>query len=228
MLYRSARISAVSPSGMLHWLGISGFTMRQPRVVECMVSWVLGYALDGLRTTQGARLIDSTPPARMSSASPVSIARLAWITASSPEPHNRFTVEPGTEVGKPARMAAIRSTLRLSSPAALASPRITSSTREGSSFGWRATIWGKNVGREIVRSHLAQCLAVAAERRAHGIVDEAGGHAIPELLCTQSELLFEIPYHRGPPSSAPGCARKYPWVCERTATWPGRQASRLR
>src|SRR5665811_2235867 len=91
MLYRSARISAVSPSGMLHWLGISGFTMRQPRVVECMVSWVLGYALDGLRTTQGARLIDSTPPARMSSASPVSIARLAWITASRPEPHNRFT-----------------------------------------------------------------------------------------------------------------------------------------
>ena len=64
----------------------------------------------------------STPPASISSASPVRIARAAMPVASMPEPHRRLTVVPGTSTGSPASRALIRATLRLSSPAWLAQP----------------------------------------------------------------------------------------------------------
>jgi hypothetical protein len=72
--------------------------------------------------TKGARLMLSTPPASMTSASPVRTARAASPTASSPEPQSRLTVEPGTVSGRPASSSAMRATLRLSSPAWLAQP----------------------------------------------------------------------------------------------------------
>jgi acetyl-CoA acetyltransferase family protein len=61
----------------------------------------------------------------------------AAATALMPEAHSRFTVSPGTVTGRPASSDAIRATLRLSSPAWLAQPMITSVTRDGSSFGLR-------------------------------------------------------------------------------------------
>ena len=64
----------------------------------------------------------STPPAIMRSASPSRTARAAEPTASSDEPHRRFTVLPGTDCGRPASSTAMRATLRLSSPAWLAQP----------------------------------------------------------------------------------------------------------
>jgi hypothetical protein len=48
---------------------------RQPRVVETRVSWPAGKARLGLGSTQGARLIDSTPAAIVICASPVSTSR---------------------------------------------------------------------------------------------------------------------------------------------------------
>ncbi len=72
-------------------------------------------------------------------ASPQAMARAAWITASRPEAHSRLTVTPGTDVGRPASRAAIRPTLRFSSPAPLALPKYTSSIRDGSSSGVRAS-----------------------------------------------------------------------------------------
>ena len=72
--------------------------------------------------TNGARLMLSTPPAIISSASPALIARAAVPTASRPEPHRRLIVAPGTSIGSPASSAAMRATLRLSSPAWLAQP----------------------------------------------------------------------------------------------------------
>ncbi len=113
--------------------------MRQPSVVECSSEWPAGKARSGLRSTQGARLIDSTPPATITSASPDSIARAAWIVASRLEPQSRLTVAPGTLVGSPASSTAIRATSRLSSPAPLASPRITSSIRSTSRPGTRSS-----------------------------------------------------------------------------------------
>ena len=59
----------------------------------------------------------STPPAIRRSPSFALIARAAWPTASMPEPHSRLTVTPGAEIGSPASNAAMRATLRLSSPA---------------------------------------------------------------------------------------------------------------
>src|SRR5690606_21989366 len=106
------------PFEIVHSFGSAGLTMRQPIDVFHIV-WlpVAGHALGDFSTTNGARLIDSTPPASTSWSSPASIARDPWITASSEDPHRRLTVTPGTETGMPARSAPKRATLRLSSPA---------------------------------------------------------------------------------------------------------------
>ncbi len=79
-------------------------------------------ALSAFASTNGARVMLSTPPASASPASPARMVRAASASASSPEPHNRLTVAAGTSAGNPASSAAIRATLRLSSPAPLAQP----------------------------------------------------------------------------------------------------------
>ena len=66
------------------------------------------------------------------------MARAAMITASMPEPHSRLTVDPGTSLGRPASSSDMRATLRLSSPAWLAQPKMTSSTAAQSTDGLRA------------------------------------------------------------------------------------------
>ncbi len=111
--------------------------MRQPRVVEYSSVCPAGNALSDLGSTYGALVIDSTPPATAMEASPAAMARAAWTTASSPDAHSRLTVTPGTQVGRPARSAAMRPTLRFSSPAPLALPKYTSSMRDGSKAGVR-------------------------------------------------------------------------------------------
>ncbi|MNN20713.1 hypothetical protein D3C81_1340070 [compost metagenome] len=74
-------------------------------------------ALSALPITKGARDMLSTPPAIISSLSPVLIARAAIATASRLEPHRRLRVQPGICTGNPASSNAMRATLRLSSPA---------------------------------------------------------------------------------------------------------------
>src|SRR5262245_30487444 len=101
---------------------------RQPMVVSkiSLLRWKASVALP---ITNGARDIDSTPPAMAKSISPARIACAAAPTALRPDAHRRFTVMPGTLWGSPASRSAMRATLRLSSPAWLAQPRITSSMR---------------------------------------------------------------------------------------------------
>ena len=101
-------------------------------VVSCSSIPPRGKPRSGLPVTIGARLMDSTPPARIRSPSSERTARAAWLTASSPDAHSRFTVAPGTSTGSPASSEAMRATLRLSSPAWLVSPSSTSSTGPGS------------------------------------------------------------------------------------------------
>lgn len=72
--------------------------------------------------TKGARLIDPTPPATISSASPALMARAAVITASMPEPYRRVDRRAGHFLAGRSRSSAMRATLRLSSPAWLAQP----------------------------------------------------------------------------------------------------------
>ena len=155
--------------------------MRHPIAVFHMV-WLptAGNGFADFSTTYGARLIDSTPPARMMSASPDSIARDPWITASTAEPHRRFTVTPGTDDGKPASSAPKRATLRLSSPAWFASPKMTSSMRAGSmpvrSTIERITTAARSSGR--TDRQRAPC---PAEGGADGVVDEGCGHVSSPL-----------------------------------------------
>src|SRR6266516_1126188 len=85
-----------------------------------------------MSSTYGARVMFSTPPAMNTSPSPALIAWAALAAACNPEPQRRFTVWPGTSTGSPARSRAMRATLRLSSPAWLAQPRMTSSIDAGS------------------------------------------------------------------------------------------------
>ena len=74
----------------------AGLVIRHPIEVFHIV-WLptAGHGLDDFSTTNGARLIDSTPPARMMSASPASIARDPWITASTDDPQRRLTRDAG-------------------------------------------------------------------------------------------------------------------------------------
>lgn len=107
-----------------------GLVKRQPMEVSKDAPG-LANALAGFSITHGALVIDSTPPATTTSASPAAMRARAVVTAVSPEAQSRLTVKPGTESGRPARRAAMRATLRLSSPAWLAAPSTTSSTRSG-------------------------------------------------------------------------------------------------
>ena len=79
----------------------------------------------------------SAPPAKYTSPSPALMARLASMMLCSPLAQSRFTVVPGTVTGRPASNAAMRAVLRLSSPAWLAAPIITSSMAFLSTDGLR-------------------------------------------------------------------------------------------
>ena len=117
---------------------ISGLMKRHPMVVSCMSAerWNASAAFP---VTNGARVMDSTPPTIASSISPARMARAASPTALRPEPQSRLTVTPGTVAGSPASSKAMRATLRLSSPAWLAQPSTTSSSAAQSTLGLRAT-----------------------------------------------------------------------------------------
>ena len=100
-----------------------GFGKRQPSVVSYTVWLPRANGFSLLANTNGARVIDSTPPATNRSPSPAAIAWHAPTTAERPDAHNRLTVTPATDSGRPARSAAMRATLRLSSPAWFAQPK---------------------------------------------------------------------------------------------------------
>ena len=70
----------------------------------------------------------------------------------------------------------MRATSRLSSPAPLALPNRTSSIRSGSSAGRAVDERAHDVRGEVVGAHARQRAAVAAERRAHRVVDVGGAH----------------------------------------------------
>jgi hypothetical protein len=102
---------------------ILGLGKRQPSVVSHTVWLPRAKARSGFPMTSGARLMDSTPPATKRSPSPARTAWQAATTAESPEAQRRLRVTPATSCGRPARSAAMRATLRLSSPAWLAAPK---------------------------------------------------------------------------------------------------------
>jgi hypothetical protein len=147
---------------------------RHPMVVS-YISALREKALVALGITNGARDMHSTPPAITTLASPVLTARAACTTASIPDPQRRLTVTPLTSTGNPASSAAIRATLRLSSPAWLAQPKMTSLTRLQSIEGlrWKSVLIGIAA---VIGPNPGQGSAVASNRRPHRIADESFGH----------------------------------------------------
>ena len=89
--------------------------------------------IDGLLPVIGTRLIDSVPPAIITSASPTRMRSAAICTAVSPEAQKRFTVTPPTECGRPASSAPMRATFMPCSASGIAQPTIASSIAFGSS-----------------------------------------------------------------------------------------------
>ena len=70
----------------------------------------------------------------------------------------------------------MRATLRLSSPAWFAQPRMTSVTRDGSSFGLRCISSAMTMRGQVVGAHLAQPAADVADGRANAVDDICVGH----------------------------------------------------
>ena len=73
------------------WSRKRGLVNRQPSEVSA-TSPGLAHGAPGLAITQGARVIDSTPPATTTSASPLRTACAAPATAVRPLAHSRLTV----------------------------------------------------------------------------------------------------------------------------------------
>ncbi|MNE35171.1 hypothetical protein D3C80_1289180 [compost metagenome] len=84
---------------------IAGFGKRAPMVESKTLKSRLKGVSD-LANTKGARDMDSTPPARITSPSPQLIARAASITAARPEAHKRLTVCAGVFTFRPASKVA--------------------------------------------------------------------------------------------------------------------------
>ena len=87
----------------------------------------------------GIIVMDSTPPARITSALPDIIRSAAMAIDCSPEEQKRFMVIAEHSTGSPARNDAIRATFIPCSASGMAQPRITSSTSLASSCGTRAS-----------------------------------------------------------------------------------------
>src|SRR3990172_749323 len=86
------------------------------------------------------------------SPSPPRMACAAVATACSPEPHSRLTVWPATLTGRPLSNTAMRATFRLSSPAWLPQPKMTSSMLWGSRWLRRTSSWITSAARSSGRT----------------------------------------------------------------------------
>ena len=126
--------------------------------------------------TNGARVIDSTPPAMANSISPLRIARAASPTALRPEAHSRLTVTPGNGVrqaGKQQRhardIAVVLAGLVGAAEQHLVEPRPID-------FGVARDQRPDRSSGEIVGANLGERAAVAADRGARCVADENLSH----------------------------------------------------
>ena len=181
----SASCSLDSPSETVHSAGIRSLTSRQPSVVETAVTLPAGKARDGLGSTHGARVIDSTPPVSTTSASPDSMVREPMIAASSEEPQSRLTVvagtldrEPGEQHRHPAHVAVVLTGLVGAAPHGVADRGRVQPRRLREHPGDRGS-------SEVVGSHLGERTPEPSERGPGGGV-EIGGvrHASPSSAST--------------------------------------------
>src|SRR6266446_6582829 len=134
-------------------------------------------ASGALPITNGARVIDSTPPAMAKSISPARIARPAAPTASSPEAQRRLRVAPGTVSGRPASSSAIRHVAVVLAGLVGAAEIDLIDLRPVELRMARHQRLDRG-GRQIVGAHFGQRAAEAADRGSHGIADKYIAHRI--------------------------------------------------
>ena len=128
----------------------------------------------------GTRLIDSTPPARISSSKPPRTRDAAWLTASSPEAQKRLSWTPAVVSGSPAASAAVLAMSPPWSPTGDTTPSTTSSMRLVSRVGLRLPQLVDQADHQVDRLHLverARGLALAT-RGAEVVVHECFCHGI--------------------------------------------------
>ena len=129
------------------------------------------------RSTKGARVMLSTPPAIISAVSPLLIARAAIAIASRLDPQSRLTVAPATSCGNPP--AAATSARRCGCPRRRRSRSRRRRRRARSSRPRVALDQRLHRQRaEIVGADAGQRAAVAAEGRADRVADEGFGHCV--------------------------------------------------
>ena len=140
--------------------------------------------------TNGARDIDSTPPAIARSISPARMARAAAPTASSPEAQSRFSVTPGVDFRQPGEEK------RHARDVAIVLARLVGAAEidlvdvladRGMALDERAD---RRRGK-VVGAHARKRAAIAADRRAHGIADE-------DVAASAARLMGMLPIGRAP------------------------------
>ena len=117
-----------------------------------------------LPITNGARLMLSTPPAIISSASPALMARAAWPTASRPEPHRRLTVMPGHAVGQAGEQQRHARDVAVVLAGLVGAAEDHVVDRGGGHAGVALHQLADRVRGEIVGADLGEAAAVAADR----------------------------------------------------------------
>ena len=151
----------------------SGSTKRQPSVVSYSCRSPRGKA-SRLRHRRTARASSTRRRRRRRGRRRRRSRGTPTTIASRPEPQSRFTVTPATDSGRPASSAAMRATLRLSSPAWFAAEvDVLDLLRRHS--GARAPP-PDHERREVVGPHVRERAAVASDRRAHSTEDHRARH----------------------------------------------------
>src|SRR5581483_1803431 len=105
-----------------------------------------------LRPVMGTAVMDSTPPATITSADPKATRSAAWATAWSPLEQKRLMVIAAVSTGRPASSPTTLAMLSPCSPSGMAHPRIRSSTSAGAICGTlarssRTTVPARSSGR---------------------------------------------------------------------------------
>src|SRR5436190_6707995 len=142
------------------------------------------------------RLMLSSPPATMQSASPAMMRCAAIAIVCRPEEQKRFTVTPDTVTGMPARMAESRAILLPVAFSGVAQPSITSSTSPGSIPARSTACFTTSPPR------VAPCVMLKAPRNALPI----GVRAVETMTAsgiTRSSFVSARPHESGDPVLQP-------------------------
>ena len=126
--------------------------------------------------TNGARVIDSTPPAMANSISPLRIARAASPTALRPEAHSRLTVTPGTVSGKPGEQQRHARDVAVVLAGLIGAAEEHFVEARPINLGVARDQRPDRSRGEIVGAHLGERAAVAADRGARRIANEDLSH----------------------------------------------------